>query len=109
MTAIPHRIGGASDFYEQVFGWRLKDAAFEGYRSADTGDGSGIDGAIMARTFETRPAIAWVGVDDIDAAIDRVRRAGGSTLNEKNTIPGQGPAIYVRDTEGNVLGLLQPM
>jgi predicted enzyme related to lactoylglutathione lyase len=48
-------------------------------------------------------------VDDIDAAIEGVRNAGGGTVNDKSTIPGQGQVVYVRDTEGNVLGLKQPL
>jgi uncharacterized protein len=76
---------------------------------AATGEGSGINGAIMERKFQAQPTVVWVEVDDVDAAIESVGNAGGSTVNEKSTIPGQGQVIYVRDTEGNVLGLKQPL
>lgn len=99
----------AADFYAKAFGWRSDGSPFaEGYKLAATGEGSGIDGAIMEREFQAQPTIVWVEVDDIDAAIEGVRNAGGSTVNEKSTIPGQGHVVYVRDTEGNVLGLKQP-
>jgi uncharacterized protein len=100
----------AAEFYAKALGWRSKGSPFaEGYQMAATGQGSGINGAIMARTSQAQPTIVWVEVDDIDAAIEGVRNAGGGTVNDKSTIPGQGQVVYVRDTEGNVLGLKQPL
>jgi uncharacterized protein len=99
----------AAGFYAKAFGWRSENSPFaEGYKLADTGEGSGINGAIMQRTFQAQPTIVWIQVHDIDAAIEGVRDAGGSTVNEKSTIPGEGQVAYVRDTEGNLLGLKQP-
>jgi predicted enzyme related to lactoylglutathione lyase len=103
-------VGRAADFYAKALGWRSAGSPFaEGYKMAATGEGSGIDGAIIARKYQAQPTIVWVEVDDIDAAIQSVRNAGGSTVNEKSTIQGQGQVLYVRDTEGNVLGLKQPL
>jgi predicted enzyme related to lactoylglutathione lyase len=100
----------AADFYAKALGWRSEGSPFaEGYKMAATGEGSGINGAIMERKLQAQPTIVWVEVDDVNAAIESVRNAGGSTVNEKSTIPGQGQVIYVRDTEGNVLGLKQPL
>jgi uncharacterized protein len=100
----------ATDFYAEVFGWKTENSPFvDGYVLADTGTGDGIDGAIMTRGYQEQPTVVWVQVDDIDTTVQAVRRAGGSTVNEKNTIPGVGHVIYVRDTEGTVLGLRQPL
>lgn len=100
----------ATDFYAEAFGWKTESSPFvDGYHLADTGAGDGIDGAIMTREYREQPAIVWLRVDDIDAAIEAVRRAGGTTVNEKNTVPGDGHVVYVRDTEGTVLGLKQPL
>ncbi len=63
----------------------------------------------MKRAFQAQPTIIWLEVDDIDAVIERVRGAGGSVENEKSTIPDQGHVVYVRDSEGNLLGLKQPL
>lgn len=74
----------ASAFYGTVFGWSTTASPYaEGYHLAATGDGSGIDGAIMTRDYKEQPTIVWVEVDDIDAAIDRTRHAGGSVAGEK--------------------------
>jgi predicted enzyme related to lactoylglutathione lyase len=101
-------VGKAKDFYQRVFGWELT-TAFDGYELAGTGEGAGIDGALMSRAFQEQPTIVWVEVDDIQAAMDRVRQAGGSAAGEVNTIPGDGLVVYVRDPEGTVVGLKQPL
>lgn len=100
----------AADFYAKALGWHAEASPFaEGYKLADTGTGTGINGAFMKRTFLAQPTIVWTEVDDIDTVMDGVRGAGGSIVNEKSTIPGQGHVVYVRDTEGNLLGLKQPL
>lgn len=100
----------AAAFYSEAFGWEVEGSPFvAGYRLADTGTGPGINGAVMARQFQAQPAIVWLEVDDIDDALDRVRGAGGCAANEKQTIPDRGHVVYVRDTEGNLLGLEQPL
>jgi predicted enzyme related to lactoylglutathione lyase len=49
-----------------------------------------------------------IGVADIEAAMDRVREAGGEVLGAPMEIPGVGRYVAFRDTEGNRLSLLQP-
>lgn len=99
----------ATNFYATAFGWELESSPFvDGYVVAGTGEGQGIDAAIMRRAYQSQPAIAWLDVDDIDAALESVRAAGGEVVGEVQTIPTQGRVGYVRDTEGNLLGLRQP-
>lgn len=100
----------ATAFYATAFGWRSEASPFvDGYKLADTGNGPGVNGAVMKRELQAQPTIAWIQVDDIDAAIEAATKAGGSAVNEKNLIPGEGHVAYVRDTEGNLLGLKQPL
>ena len=99
----------ATKFYAAAFGWQPDQSPFvDGYVMAGTGEGQGIDAAIMRRQYQSQPAIAWLDVDDIDTALESVRTAGGEVAGEIQTIPGQGRVGYVRDTEGNLLGLRQP-
>lgn len=103
-------VARATAFYSKAFGWGCTSSPFvDGYEIADTGEGAGIDAAIMKREYQSQPAIAWIEVEDIDVAIAGVRRAGGLIASDKNTVPGEGHMIYVRDTEGNLLGLKQPL
>jgi uncharacterized protein len=48
-----------------------------------------------------------VSVDDVDAALAAVERAGGRRLSERMPIPGVGWSASFADTEGNRIGLFQ--
>jgi predicted enzyme related to lactoylglutathione lyase len=99
----------AQKFYE-IFGWEIKDAGMDGmeYLLAQTGEGEGIDGAIMSRNYRPQPVINWISVDDLDDMIEKVKTAGGKIIGDRHTIPGVGDTIYASDTEGNTFGMLQP-
>lgn len=102
----------ARKFYE-AFGWEITDANMPGtdYWLIKTGDDNdmGINGAIMPRTYSPQPIIAWISVDDLDASIEKVKAAGGTVAGEKQSVPGIGDTIYVKDTEGNTIGLIQAL
>ncbi|MDA8370720.1 MAG: hypothetical protein M0026_12770 [Nocardiopsaceae bacterium] len=99
----------ATAFYANAFGWSCTGSPFiDGYEVADTGKGPGIDGAIMRREYQVQPAVLWLSVPDIDSAMAAVREAGGTADSDVQNIPGQGRVTYVRDSEGNVLGLKEP-
>lgn len=99
----------ATRFYAEAFGWRFETSPFApGYHIADTGDGSGVNGAVMSAGFQSQPAIPWIEVDDLDATVEAVTRAGGSVAGDRQTIPGQGHLRYVRDPAGTLIGLRQP-
>ena len=105
-------VGRARRFYE-TFGWEISDSGMPGveYLLAHTGQEPemGANGAIMPRSYNAQPAILWIGVDDLDAAMARVTAAGGSLAGERHTVPGIGETIYAKDTEGNTFGMIQPL
>ena len=45
---------------------------------------------------------------DIDAAIERVQRLGGTVIHPVNDAPGIGRTAWVADPTGVVFGLMQP-
>ena len=101
----------AKKFYT-IFDWNIVDANMPGgeYWLAKTGDGMGIDGAIMPRSYSpSQPVVNTISVENLDDMIEKVKAAGGTIEGEKNTIPGVGDFVYARDTEGNRLGMLQPL
>lgn len=99
----------AATFYAEAFGWEPTPSPFvDGYLVAGTGSGDGIDAAIMNRSYQQQPAIAWIQVDDLDVTLAAVTAAGGTTEGGAQEIPGVGRVAYVRDTEGTLLGLRQP-
>jgi predicted enzyme related to lactoylglutathione lyase len=100
----------AAGFYSKVFGWQVTPAPMpDGYLLAETGAGEGIDAAIMSSRYQSQPTIAWIEVDDLDASLEAVRGAGGSPVGDVQQLPGIGRLSYVRDTEGVLIGLRQPM
>ena len=107
----------AVDFYTGVFGWQVTPMPTGDYWLLITGedDDPGINGAVLPRMGD-RPALGapvmgatvTVCVDDLDATLARAKEAGAVMALDKMTVPGVGDLAYVVDTEGNVLGILQP-
>lgn len=98
-----------SGFLRTGFGWEAAPSPFiPDYSIVTTGDGDGIDGAVMSTDYQSQPVIIWIEVDDIASTIDAIAEAGGSLRGEINTIPGQGRVAYVTDPFGTVYGIKQP-
>jgi predicted enzyme related to lactoylglutathione lyase len=67
-----------------------------------------VNGGLLARSgAATGGPVLVVDVDDIDAALAAVEAAGGSTVTGRNAVGDMGFTAYVRDSEGNVVGLWQ--
>jgi hypothetical protein len=97
-------------FYREVFGWGVYK--WEGpvdYWLVDTGDAStpGINGGLMQAGGDFKGTINTIEVDDIDAAIARVKANGGEMIMDKDTIPGVGYQAYFKDNVGIIVGLHQ--
>jgi predicted enzyme related to lactoylglutathione lyase len=72
------------------------------YRMARTGDQSGA----ALSTGETGHPNVYFGVDDIEAAMGKVRDLGGSA-EEKQPVPSMGWFVACKDSEGNAFSLWQ--
>ena len=48
-----------------------------------------------------------VDVDDLDAFVAKAGASGGSVALPRMAVPGVGWLAYVKDSEGNILGLMQ--
>ena len=99
----------AAAFYRDAFGWVVDkwDGPVD-YWLATTGDGPGIDGAIMSRAHNQAVINTLQIEGSLEDAITRVKKAGGEHSFDIQQIPGVGRFTYARDTEGNVLGLMEP-
>jgi predicted enzyme related to lactoylglutathione lyase len=109
-------------FYEQAFGWQMQAMGGEmgDYVLATTtpngSDGRPTEpGAINGGFFPKKPD--WpaqvpsvvIAVDDIKAAMGKVKAAGGEVLGEPIEIPGVGQYVSFTDSEGNRVSILQPL
>lgn len=99
----------ARTFYASAFGWELAGWGEGGYWLATTGpeDEPGIHGALIARSELHAAPVVILGVESLDDSVMRAASAGAEVLVERQTIPSVGHAAYVRDPEGNVVGLFE--
>ena len=102
----PDRAGA---FYGRVFDWTVSRWGDVPYWPMTTGEapGVGAEGALTPRSDAPEGVLVYVQVDDVDAALQRIRDAGGSVVAERTPIPGMGWFGTFRDPEGNLLGLIQ--
>lgn len=111
-------------FYETVFGWRFQQWGDIPYWIVITGDGDpmtgtphsepGVDGGLLPRPGGTpedgQPVNAFVmtvEVPDCDGYVERALAEGGSIALPADDMAGIGRLAYIKDPDGNVLGLLQ--
>lgn len=110
----------ASEFYTEAFGWnmQLMGEEYGGYLLATTTPsnekGPKEPGAINGGFFDykeeegfNRPHLV-ISVDNLEESIKVVTEAGGEILGKQMDIPGVGLYISIKDTEGNIVGMLQP-
>ena len=97
-------------FYRAVFGWKVEK--WEGpvdYWLIDSGDQTtvGINGGLMPAGGPFSGTVNTIEVEDIDAAIAKVKAYGGEMIFEKDIIPGVGYLAYFKDNMGIIVGLHQ--
>jgi predicted enzyme related to lactoylglutathione lyase len=110
----------AARFYADAFGWQVQMLGQEmgNYVLVTTAvadarpgaPGGAINGGLYPYKADwpaQYPSVV-VGVEDLQAAMARVSRAGGKVLGEPMEIPGVGQYVAFVDTEGNRHSMLQP-
>jgi uncharacterized protein len=106
----------ASAFYSKAFGWEIDQYPdFEYWALGTTASKDRVPtapGAInggMGKKGSTAPehVTITIGVADIDATLDQVKKLGGKVTAKKTPIGDMGFSAYFQDTEGNVIGLYQ--
>ena len=103
----------AVGFYGSAFGWDLSSMPGMGYTLASTGptgdqgpsESGYINGGMLRRCEEVPSPVLTISVDDIDATLASIGELGGSTVRGREPVGDMGFAAYVKDSEGNVLGL----
>lgn len=102
-------------FYQELFGWEfLEWAGPFPYWIVKTGPDSqpGINGGLMPRRGAlvgegVGAYICTAAVTDLDQAFAKALSLGAQTAVPKMPIPGVGWLAYIKDPEGNLLGLHQ--
>lgn len=96
----------AKSFYERVFGWTVQanvpGAKYWFFKSGNVG------GAFDGNTKPSAGSVVLVlRVDDMDAAITRIKENGGKITQEPSTIGDADPGrdAYFVDPNGNEMGV----
>jgi len=105
-------------FYENLFGWRFQQWGEMPYwliSTAPEGDGTpGIDGAMVPRPGPpaedgqaVNAFVVTVDVPDCAGYLERALAGGASVALPLQAVPGVGWLAYIKDPDGNILGLMQ--
>jgi uncharacterized protein len=106
-------VEGAKDFYSKVVGWGTWDASPPGTTYVLFASGETVVAGLMrlwhnARTLGARPHwIGYVGVDDVDAAADRIELRGGAVHVPPTDIPNVSRFSVFADPQAAALGVLK--
>lgn len=97
-------------FYESVIGWTVHPAdpvaGGMDYRMIDAGNGDFV-GGLMNLTPEMKAGGAkprwlfYLGVDEVDAMVEKIEAKGGGVLMPAFDMPGVGRMAFVHDPQGN--------
>jgi len=108
----PSRLRG---FFAELFGWEYErtpvapavsdpdDYGFINLLTAS--DGSGIRGGIGGGAGRERRALFYVGVTDVEDALQRAQRLGGTRRMGPETSPNGLVVGHFTDPEGNLIGV----
>lgn len=111
-------------FYTEAFGWESQQLGDDmgqyvlvstaehdarGYPKEVGRINGGLYPKDNAKPAQAQYPTIVIAVDDIKAAIEDVKKAGGTILGEPGEIPGYGIYVSFLDTEGNRNSMIQPV
>jgi predicted enzyme related to lactoylglutathione lyase len=108
----------AQKFYKNVFGWKMEQFPDMEYIMVGTvpvdetnmpKEPGAINGGMMKRQDPVTSPVITINVLNIDDALKKVKKMGGEVARGKMPIGEMGYAAYFKDTEGNIIGLWQPI
>ncbi|GGA93432.1 glyoxalase [Brucella endophytica] len=106
-------LAAAEDFYKKVLGWNTEtwpgNMPYVIAKSGDTGVAGLMTIPEEAKANGQVPMwAAYIGVEDVDAATEALRKAGGTVYREPDDIPEVGRFSVVADPGGAMFMLMTP-
>jgi predicted enzyme related to lactoylglutathione lyase len=113
----------AKKFYEDLFAWEFERMGGPteywlirtGRTQGRDGTQVGIDGGLLVKGGKDagegaspNAFVCTIQVEDLDSTLQQAAEAGAAVQMPKDQIPGVGWLSYLKDTEGNIFGVLQP-
>jgi uncharacterized protein len=103
-------VAKAKAFYGKLFDWSLEDVPVgdSTYTMIKVGQGTG--GGLMKHPVAGAPSawLAYVQVDDIDAATKKAKSLGANVMKDVTEVMGAGWLSVIVDPTGAALGLWKP-
>ncbi|NEP18865.1 MAG: VOC family protein [Leptolyngbya sp. SIO4C1] len=100
----------AKNFYQQIFGWELRDQPIDGMTYTVIKAGDSDVGGLMAKPPDAPDMpTSWgiyVTVDDVDATAEQVKALGGQVMMSPTDIPDVGRFALIQDPQGAVLSII---
>ncbi len=105
-------------FYEQVFGWKIIQAAgpIEYWViqtvPVDTRGmllRPGVNGGMYKRQLPESKPINYYSVESISDFLDKIVKLGGKVTQPKQEVPEVGWIAAAEDPEGNAFALIEPL
>jgi hypothetical protein len=111
----------ARGFYATVFEWGivpLDDAEYTLVFTAPVHENGpienrtpiepgAINGGLMNRSTDTPAPLITIQVDSIEESLKKVEAEGGSVVKPHTSMGELGAYAYIKDSEGNVIGLFE--
>lgn len=107
--------GGLRGYYGELFGWEfdtsspvspaVSEPADYGFVEQETTSGIGIPGGVGGGPGYDRRATFYVGVPDVEAALQQAERLGGTRVMGPDQAPTGLVVGHFTDPEGNLIGL----
>jgi predicted enzyme related to lactoylglutathione lyase len=102
----------AEAFYGAVIGWTPQAFSLPGMRYTVMNAGETMVAGVMSLPPEAAGLppgwVGYIGIDDVDAATERLRQAGGSVHRAPADIPDVGRFSVVADPQGAMFMLFKP-
>lgn len=102
----------AADFYAKVFGWqatKLDGPVPYWLIATDPGDPAAVGAGIGQRDQPWQTVAPTIEVPSADDYARRIEEAGGTIVVPRADVPGVGALVTFKDTEGNILTVLEPV
>ena len=108
-------MAGAQEFYSKIFGWQFVkyNDWYSTVRTVEVDENmmpkesGAINGGLQKRNYKAVSPTVVISVDDIDAKIMQIEKAGGKVVVPKEAIGDMGFYAQFFDPDGNRIGLFQ--
>jgi predicted enzyme related to lactoylglutathione lyase len=104
----------AGAFYRDLFGWDIiawgANRDIHMVKTVPTDERGaparpGVNGMLIKRQNPHHPFSNYVHVESVDEYLKKAESLGGQVAMPRTPVPGMGYFAFVKDTEGNVIGL----